>query len=97
MTGANKFHLRLLVQKSKDGRFSISSPTLPGLHMAGKDLEKIHADLEPIIKDLLWHNSEFAVDRIEWVPSLEQVIQNVNEALSDQQEAVYVVTGKRAA
>ena len=97
MTKANKFHLRLLAQKAHDGRFSVSSPTLPGLHMAGSDLQKIRADLEPIIKDLLWHNSEFIVDRIEWVPSLDQVIGDVEEALSGQKEEVYVITGKRAA
>ena len=96
MVGTKQFHLKLLFEK-KDGLFSVRSPNLPGLHMAGQDLDKIRADIEPIIKDLLLFNSDIATEEIRWVPSLEQAIHDVGRRLSEPQfEDIYVITGRAA-
>jgi len=57
--------------KRPDGRFHIHSPGIPGLHLAGRDLDKLRADLEPIVKELLFHNHNIVVDQLSWVPSLD--------------------------
>lgn len=100
MAEAREFALKLLVQRKDDGQFCISSPNLPGLHLAGHDLDKIRADLEPIIKDLLYFNTDFVADQIKWVPSLEQVMHDVKQALSPSEpraaEELFVITGRAA-
>jgi hypothetical protein len=75
----DEFAIQLLFDKAHDGRIHVHSPNIPGLHLAGDDLESIRADIEPIVKDLLFHNSNVVVDRIRWVPSLEEVVRQMAE------------------
>lgn len=100
MAKAREFALKLLVERKEDGRFCISSPNLPGLHLAGKDLDKIRSDLAPVIKDLLYFNSDFIADKIKWVPSLEQVMLDIKQALSPREpraaEEILVISGRAA-
>jgi predicted RNase H-like HicB family nuclease len=77
MPSSNEFAIELLFDKSRDGRFHVHSPNVPGLHLAGYDLAAIRADIEPIVKDLLYHNSGVIVDHIRWVPSLEELIRQI--------------------
>jgi hypothetical protein len=51
--------------------------SLLGLHLAGDDLAEIRTDIEPIIKDLLFHNSNVVVDTVQWVPSLEEAVRHM--------------------
>ncbi|HKO10122.1 MAG TPA: hypothetical protein VJ487_20630 [Alphaproteobacteria bacterium] len=73
MTAAKEFMIQILFKKSGDGRFHVHSPDLAGLHLAGRDLATIRADLEPIVKDLLFYNSNVIADKIRWVPRLEEI------------------------
>jgi hypothetical protein len=69
------FVIELLFDRRGDGRFHVHSPHVPGLHLAGRDLDAIKLDVEPVLKDLLLHNSGMVVDEIEWVPSLEEIVE----------------------
>jgi len=71
------FVARVKFEKRPDGRFHIQSPNIPGLHLAGRDLDQIRADLEPIVKDLLFHNLNIVVDKLSWVPSIDAVVRKL--------------------
>jgi hypothetical protein len=73
----DEFAIQLVFDKRLDGRIHVHSPSVPGLHLAGNDLEAIQSDIEPIVKDLLFHNANVVVDRIRWVPSLEDVVRQL--------------------
>jgi len=74
-----EFAVQVEFDKRHDGRFHIHSPSLPGLHLAGRDLDKVRADLEPAVKDLLFHNLEMVVETIRWVPSLDEVAKRLKD------------------
>jgi hypothetical protein len=73
----DEFAIQLVFDKRHDGRIHVHSPNVPGLHLAGSDLQSIESDIEPIVKDLLLHNANMVVDRIRWVPSLEDVVRQM--------------------
>ena len=73
------FAIELLFDKRRDGRFHVHSPSVPGLHLAGRDLDAIKADIEPVLRDLLLYNSKVVVDRIEWHPSLADVVKKMTD------------------
>src|SRR5215470_10719340 len=73
MAAQKKFGIQILFRKDRTGRIHVHSPDVAGLHLAGRDLNAIRADLEPILKDILFHNLDFVADKIQWVPSLEEV------------------------
>jgi hypothetical protein len=75
----SEFAIELVFTKRRNGRCYVHSPSIPGLHLAGSDLELIRADIEPSVKDLLLHNSGIVVDQIRWVPSLEQITQSIKD------------------
>jgi len=75
--GNTGFVIRLLFDRRRDGRFHVHSPDVPGLHLAGRDLDAIRPDVEPVLKDLLFHNSKMIVDKIEWFPTLEDVVKQM--------------------
>ena len=75
-----EFAIELLFDQRRDGRFHVHSPNVPGFHLAGRDLQEIREDLEPVLKDLLYHNSNVIVDQIRWVPSLEEVVKRMEGA-----------------
>ena len=74
MPEISEFAIQLLFARRGDGRFHVYSPNVPGLHLAGSDLAVIRSDIEPIIKVLLYFNSNVIVDQIRWVPSLEEMV-----------------------
>jgi len=76
----DEFAIQLVFDKRHDGRIHVHSPSVPGLHLAGHDLQSIQSDIEPIVKDLLLHNANVVVDRIRWVPSLEEVVRQMATA-----------------
>ncbi|HXQ66715.1 MAG TPA: hypothetical protein VN980_09100 [Alphaproteobacteria bacterium] len=101
MTAAKEFMIQILFKKSADGRFHVHSPNLAGLHLAGRDLATIRADLEPIVKDLLFYNSNVIADKIRWVPSLEEVVcQMTQPSSAPEPQAVeqkfLMITGRAA-
>jgi hypothetical protein len=101
MTDAKEFMIQILFEKSGDGRFHVHSPDLAGLHLAGRDLATIRADLEPIVKELLFHNSNVIADKIRWVPSLEEVLGQFTRPSSPssspaQEQKFLMITGRAA-
>ena len=95
-----EFLIQLLFDKKRDGRIHVHSPSVPGLHLAGDDLEAIRGDIEPAVRDLLLHNSRVVVDKIRWVPSLEEVVRQMavpGAGRKPKQEAKYLVVMAHAA
>ena len=69
---ASEFALRIEFRHG-DGRCYISSPDLPGLHLAGDDMDALRAQLDKIIKDIVWHNHNRVIDKLRWIPSLDEI------------------------
>ena len=59
---ASEFSIALLFDQRSDGRYFIHSPHVPGLRSTGLDREALCADIEPVVKELLLHNPEIAVE-----------------------------------
>jgi hypothetical protein len=68
MPDDTEFEIRLVYDQRSDGRFHIHSPSVPGLHLSGSDLAVLTADIEPLVRELLFRNSGVVVDSIRWVP-----------------------------
>jgi hypothetical protein len=80
MTKPTGFVIQLLFDQRMDGRFHVHSPDVPGLHLAGPNLDEIRPDIEPVLKDILFHNSDVVVDKIDWYPSLEDVVKQMTSS-----------------
>jgi hypothetical protein len=83
----------------RDGRFYARSSDVPGLHLAGPDIDALHRDIEPVLKDLLWHNSDIVVDKLAWVPSLKDLAAKLKgpQVRPVTGEQTYLITVKDAA
>ena len=86
-----EFQIELLFDKRPDGLYHIHSDALPGLHLAGDDFDALRRDIEPAVKDLLKHNRNLVADEIRWVPSLDEVQQELDGPPADTSRATYVV------
>lgn len=86
-----EFSIELLFDQRSDGRYFIHSPHVPGLGLAGPDLEALCADIEPAVKDLLRHNRDFTVESIRWVPSIDEVLEQFDLPAQIDKRATYVV------
>jgi len=100
MAKPREFRLKLIYEKRRDGRFYIHSSDLPGLHLAGSDLDRLQADLEPVIKELLFFNWDFVAEKIKWLPPLDLVKSRLGRSPSPPgdkpAEEIYVITGRAA-
>lgn len=83
-----EFAIELYFDLRSDGRYYIHSPHVPGLRLAGSDLEALRDDIEPAVRDLLLHNRELQVDSIRWVPSLDEVMDQFGQP---PEKSTYVV------
>lgn len=97
----SEFVIQLLFDKRSDGRFHVHSPNVPGLHLAGKSIELIRGDIEPVVRDLLFYNSGMVVDQIRWVPSLDEVVKEMAPSVpaiteSPETPKFLVITGRAA-
>ena len=86
-----EFSIELLFDQRSDGRYFVHSPHVPGLRLAGPDLEALCADIEPAVKDLLLHNRKLAVESIRWVPSIDEVLEQFDLPAQIDKRATYVV------
>lgn len=86
-----EFSIELLFDQRSDGRYFIHSPHVPGLRLAGPDLEALCADIEPAVKDLLQHNRKLAVESIRWVPSIDEVLKKFDRPAQIGKKATYLV------
>jgi hypothetical protein len=68
MPGGAEFEIRLVYDQRSDGRFYIHSPSGPGLHLSGRDLTALSADIEPLVRELLLKNAGMVVDSVRWIP-----------------------------
>lgn len=93
------FVIELFFEKRADGRFYVRSPSLSGLHLTGRNFKAIHDDIEPIVKELLYHNSKIEAEKIVWLPGLEQVEHVMTEPVRESEpvEKFLVITGRAAA
>jgi hypothetical protein len=102
MPNHSEFAIRLVYDHRPDGRFHISSPDIPGLHLNGPNLEGIAEDIEPLVRELLLHNSGVVVDTIKWVPPLEEMVNQMRRPTAGAREPspgesrVLVITGRAA-
>jgi len=83
-------------EKHPDGCYCIHSEALPWLRMANPDIDALHRDLDPVVKDLLLHNMGFEVESIRWIPSPEDIKKHLQHP-SGQGVATYVAKLKVAA
>ena len=88
--------IELIYERHSDGRYFVHSDDVPGLRMAGTDINAIQADLNEVVSDLLRLNSGFVVTELRWVPSLEDVKRHLHQPPSEG-KARYVVSGTIAA
>ena len=73
MAEVKEFAMRVEFRHDSEGRCYISSPDLPGLHLAGDNMEILRGQLDKIIRDLARHNLNISIGRLRWVPSLDEV------------------------
>jgi len=78
------------------GRYHIKSLDIPGFRMAGTDWDALLADLDNVVKDLLFHNSNFVVESLRWVPGPDDVKKHLDKP-QPEGTATYVASGKLAA
>jgi predicted RNase H-like HicB family nuclease len=76
---STEFAVRIEFRRG-DGRCYISSPDLPGLHLAGDDLDALRNQLDTIIKDLVWHNYNRVIDKLRWIPNLDEIVEKYKAA-----------------
>jgi len=86
-----EFSIELLFDQRSNGRYFIHSPHVPGLRLAGPDLEALCADIEPAVKDLLQRNRKLAVESIRWVPSIDEVLKEFDRPAQIGKKATYLV------
>lgn len=102
MLNQDEFAIRLVYDQKQDGRFHISSPDIPGLHLSGPDLAAITEDIEPLVRELLLHNAGVVVDTVKWVLPLEEMIEKMRRPAavphrpSPGDSRVLVITGRAA-
>jgi hypothetical protein len=98
----NEFEIRLIYDRRTDGRYHIHSPSIPGLHLTGPDLDAIKVDIDPLVRELLLKNSGVVVDTIKWVPPLEEILDQIRQppspphAPTPGETRVLVITGRAA-
>ena len=88
---ASEFSIQLLFDQMSDGRYFIHSPHVPGLRLAGFNLEALRADIEPAVKDLLFHNRNLHVESIRWVPSINEVLEELERPEEKDNKQTYLV------
>jgi hypothetical protein len=97
MTNAQEFAVRVEFRRDEDGRCHIGSPDLIGLHLAGHDMDVLRKELDTIIKDLVWFNLGRVIDRLRWVPSLEEIAEKYKAAQAKEDHAEFCVMYLEAA
>jgi hypothetical protein len=98
MAPTMEFAVRVNFRRDDDGYCYIDSPDVIGLHLAGSDIDTLRAELDTIIKDLVWHNHGRIIDRIRWIPSLDQISQKYSDAnASKERSEICVVQVEEAA
>lgn len=88
--------VELTYERHGDGRYYVTSENIPGFQMAGTNIDAIQADLNEVVSDLLRLNSNFLVEEVRWVPSLDDVKKHLVKP-GPEGRVVYVVSGKLAA
>ena len=91
------FAIQLYFDQRRDGRVHVHSPNVPGLHLAGHDLDTIRGDIEPVLRDLLLLNSKLVIEEIQWVPSLEEIVTRMEgRASAEPKPTTLVISGHAA-
>jgi hypothetical protein len=70
MSRPNVIAIELKFDRHDDGRYHIHSPDLPGLHLAGMNLDALRADFDSVLRDLLKGNANATAERIHHIPNL---------------------------
>ena len=70
MSSPNTVAIELRFNRRDDGRYHIHSPDLPGLHLAGMDIEALRGDFQSAIRDLIDANIKTPIERLHFFPNL---------------------------
>jgi hypothetical protein len=92
---ATQLAVEVQYRKHSDGRIYIDSYDVPGLHLAGTDLDALHEDLDPVVKELLFRNMGIEVESLHWVPTPEEVKRQLSRP-DPEGTAIYVASMKAA-
>ncbi len=87
----SEFSIQLLFDQMSNGRYFIHSPHVPGLRLTGFNLDALRADIEPAVKDLLFHNRNLDVESIRWVPSIDEVLEELKRPKKKDKKQTYLV------
>lgn len=93
---SQQIRIELKYERRSDGRYFVSSDDVPGFSMVGTDIDAIQKDLDEVVKDLLRLNSNFLVEELKWVPSLDEVLRHLKTPTPDGR-ALYIASGTIAA
>ena len=93
--GTQEISVELKYERHSDGRYYVTSEDIPGFRMAGFNIDAIQNDLNEVVSDLLRLNSNFLVEEVRWVPSLDDVKKHLVKP--HEGRVVYVVSGRLAA
>lgn len=91
-----KIPIDLIFERGSDGHYRVTSDDVPGLYLAGDDIDAIQNDLDEIVTDLLRHNCDFIATKIQWMPSLNDVKQHLQKP-NLEGKVRYIAEGKLAA
>ncbi len=72
-----EFYAEVIFERRDGDHFYIHSPHIPGLHLAGRNLDELNKLLKTAIKDIFWFNSEIVIDSVRWLPSLAEVSKQI--------------------
>jgi len=70
MSRPNVIAIELRFDHHEDGRVHVHSPDLPGMHLAGMNLDALRADFESVLRDLIHANANATVERMHFFPNL---------------------------
>ena len=93
---AQEISIEVVFERHSDGRYYVSCADVPGFRMAGSDIDAIHGDLDEVISDLLRYNSDFLVEELRWVPSIDDVKRHL-QSPPKEGKVRYIASGKIAA
>lgn len=77
--GGRQWSIVAEIKRLEDGSLYLHSRDIPGLHLWGRDLKTLQHDAPIAIRDLLHHNRGIDGLEIEFVPSIAEAAERLQE------------------